>query len=215
MIGSHDTFSYLPSTCPVHNWLTRTWRTQCKTIMQQYLAGVHFFDLRVCQHRGNWYFCHGLARFKSFQFKTLDAICDWMDKYFSVALYRIVLERGNVDEFLAQAGYLSESICTRHQNLWRVDIKAHGKWNGEVGNNDFELYNRGYKFATLLTWEEPNRELHGETAVRNFYKIDLRKEAERCNTQLGIFSDPNAFELAAQSKDALYLLDYCTGDYDD
>lgn len=219
MIGSHDSFSNLPSTNPIYNLFTRLWRTQCLSILEQYNAGVRFFDIRVCWHKGKWNFCHGLAKLKGHQFKTLDEICDYIEIGFPDALYRIVLERGDSKEFLKQTGYYSsimeDSLCYKHPNLWRVDIKSHGRWNGEIDNNDFSLYNQGYNFATLNTWEAPCKEAHGKVTVKNFYKVNLMEEARECNSQLGIFSDRNAFSLAAQSKDYLYLLDYCTGDYDD
>lgn len=219
MIGSHDSFTNLPSTNPVFNLFTRLWRTQCLSIGEQYNAGVRFFDIRVCRHRGKWSSCHGLARLNDSQYSTLDEICDYMDECFPEALYRIVLERGGSKEFLKQVGYCSskmeDTLCYKHPNLWRVDIKSHGRWDGEIDNNDFFLYNRGYKFATLNTWESPCKEVHGKVTIKNFCKVNLMEEAKKCNSQLGIFSDRNAFDLAAQSKDFLYLLDYCTGEYDD
>lgn len=58
MIGSHNTFSYLP---PINFWgkITKLWgKCQDKTLAEQYDSGVRFFDIRVKYINGCWHFVH-------------------------------------------------------------------------------------------------------------------------------------------------------------
>lgn len=212
MIGSHDTFTYLQPANPIYRLFTRLWRTQCKTIDEQYATGVRFFDLRVVRHRGRWYFAHGIVRLKGLRFKTIDDICRRVDFCFPDAIYRIVLERGSsADEtaFLNETYGLSSVYC----NLWRLDIKSEKSWFGDCGNNNPSLYSRGYNFAQLNTWESPSHELTGHVTKHNWYNISLKKEAQKTNSSLSFFKSKDKLLQMQDSKAELYLLDYCTNEY--
>lgn len=218
MIGSHDTFTYLKPCNTIFNIGKRWWKTQCKTIEEQYKFGVRFFDIRVCLDldkdipwRYCWRYCHGIVNFNGYK-RTLNDICLYMKSYFPEAIYRIVLEKGDssvIDLFTTEAEYL----CKHYPNLWRVDIKSTGNWMGSVCNNNQNLYNIGYKFAKVDTWATPAHELHGSIIAGNFYKTNLKKEAQKINGGLEFFKDPQKLKDMITSKDELYFLDYCTNQY--
>lgn len=189
----------------------RWWKCQSATLDEQYAAGVRVFDFRVCLVSGRWRFAHGLAtlRFpeKPKGFGSLQELVDRVSEKYPDAMFRLVLERGGkkaVRRFKDEAAGLSlEEKC----NLWTVDVKSEKTWNGAVLNRAAVLAERGYGFAKHKTWEAPNRELHGYIDFGNWDDIDLRKEAERINSAVD-------FSEAKSRKDALWLLDYCVGNYE-
>ncbi len=206
MIGSHDTFTYLNPSCKFHNLTKRWWKTQCKTITEQYTAGVRMFDIRVCLKNDKWTYCHGLVDFNEGE-RTLIDICLYMKEFCPEAIYRIVLEKGNKYDKIAFKieGY---DLCKKFPNLWRVDIKSSGKWNGAVDNNNNSLYDRGYLFAKGEIWEPPYaHEWHGFVTKENFLSINLKKEAKAINSQIIFDGDK------MKSKETLYFIDYCTNEY--
>lgn len=209
MIGSHDSFTFEKSTSWIYNKGKRWWKTQGKNIEEQYAFGIRLFDIRVYRDGAKWRTCHGKVNLRT-TFNALEEICLWMESHCPDAIYRIVLEKGDASEFLKQANPI---LPLKYPNLWRVDIKDSGKWSGEVRNNNQALYERGYKFALVDVWTPPAHELHGFLTSKNFYKMDLRKEAMRINGGLEFFKDREKLKAMLESKDELYFLDYCTGEY--
>lgn len=215
MLGSHDTYTYLKSTSWIYNNCKKYWKTQCKSIEEQYAFGIRCFDIRVYRDKKCWRVCHGMANLKK-TFSSLQEICYIMQRDFPEAIYRIVLEKGNSTLFVSEATKpnvrnSNVNLCGLFTNLWRVDIKESGNWKGSVCNNNHKLFDLGYKFALVNTWEFPSHELHGAVTSGNFYKIDLCKEAKRINGQLDFFK--NDLKNMISSKEELYLLDYCTNEY--
>ena len=65
MIGSHNTFSYLPAK---HWWVTilKPWyKCQNKTIYEQYNSGVRYFDVRVRYINDKWCLVHNKIVFNA------------------------------------------------------------------------------------------------------------------------------------------------------
>lgn len=209
MIGSHDSFTCEKSTSFIYNNGKRWWKTQEKSIQEQYNFGIRFFDIRIYRDNNKWRTCHGKVNLKT-TFNCIDEICQWMASNCPKAIYRIVLEKGDTDEFIKQAEHC---LLIKYPNLWRMDIKESGKWLGEVLNNNQKLYDRGYKFALVNVWDPPAYELHGFITSSNFYKIDLRKEAKKINSNLEFFKDKEKLKAMIESKEELYFLDYCTNEY--
>lgn len=213
MIGSHDTFTYLAPTCKLYNHFIRLWRTQCKTIKQQYEWGVRFFDLRVCKHKNRWYFAHGKATL-SMSFDSVIAMCYYMEKTFPLAVYRVVLEKGGSDderEFKTQIHNFNTLHPSNH--LWLADIRREKYWKGGVWNNSLALYSQGFTFTrNSCTWTEPNLELHGKVDVHNILKVNLKTEAKKINENLGM-NDLTKLQEMYEDPTRLYLLDYCTNEY--
>lgn len=209
MIGSHDSFTFEKSTSWIYNKGKRWWRTQGKSIKEQYAFGIRMFDIRVFRDGGRWRTCHGKVNLRTC-FKDIEEICLWMQANCPGAIYRIVLEKGDASVFYQQA---DPAFVVKYPNLWRMDVKESGKWLGEVYNNNQGLYDRGYKFALVDVWTPPAHELHGFLTAKNFYKTDLRKEAMRINRELDFFKNPARLEEMKESLEELYFLDYCTGEY--
>lgn len=204
MIGSHDTFTYLDSSNCLMNKLTRYWRTQCKTIEAQYAFGVRMFDIRVVRDNNKWRAAHGMAKLKK-SWRSLHAICAYMENKFPEAIYRLVFERGNQEEvFRKQA----TGLCKEFPNLWRVDIKSTKNWMGAVENNNDSLYERGYLFAKVNTWEPPSCEPNAQLTIKNFYKFNMKKEDKKLHETFF-----NGLKEVLASKENLYFLDYCTNEY--
>lgn len=213
MIGSHDTFTYLKPTNPICNLFKRWWKCQCRTIDEQYEFGIKFFDIRVVWHRNRWYFAHGLVtlNFNYLKFKTLYQLCGYIEYWYPKAIYRLVLERGS--EKVEKKFTKEVKLLHGFKNLWRVDIKSHKTWNGEIYNQNEAFLKLGYKFAKVNTWEAPAYELHGCISKDNWNKVRLKKEAKNINSNLDFFKDSNKLEEMKNSKDELYFLDYCTNQY--
>lgn len=212
MIGSHNTFTYLPNLLKIFSPFKRLWQCQNMTIDKQYAMGIRFFDIRVVCINNRWYAAHGIVTIDGY-FDSLREICDTMEEFFPEAIYRIVLERednAGRKQFMAE----SQKLCSKYHNLWRVIIKENNSlaWLG-IHDNDIPLYDRGYKFALGQTWEEPSHELTGHVTKSNWWKVSLKKEAKKINSQLPFFNDKDKLQQMIKSKDELYLLDFCTNEY--
>lgn len=82
MIGTHDSYSYLPAENHLLNLCPRLWRTQDMPLYKQYAEGIRFFDIRLRfdSDRILWQTCHGWARF-GIWYTTLEQICREMDTF--------------------------------------------------------------------------------------------------------------------------------------
>lgn len=242
MIGSHDTYTFEKPILSAYKASEKLWKTQCVDVDAQYKAGVRMFDIRVARTlNGKWVACHGLVDFHK-HWDHLSDICEEYKRKYPDAIYRIVLERGTK---LAEKRFKKQAkgLCSRYPNLWRLDIKRSKNWMGAVGNNNQKLYDRGYKFALVNTWEPPAYEIHGTFSFKNLFKTNLKESAKAIN-QAKVFIERSIDEtkdvsqpmLLAKSpadpfiphtdipqsasithpsnKDTLYLIDYCTNQYD-
>lgn len=219
MIGSHDTYTFENPILGIWNASKRLWKTQCKTIDEQYNYGVRMFDVRVARTiNGKWVACHGAVNFHK-HWDKLEDICKMFSINYPEAIYRIVLEKGGK---LVQKKFKKEAknLCKKYPNLWRIDIKSTKYWLGGVDNNNQNLYDRGYKFALVNTWEPPCYEEHGTLTIKNLFSFNIKDEAKSKN-QNGIFKNiPTGAlrsvkdEIDLQTKDTLYFIDYCTNEYD-
>lgn len=88
-LGSHNTMTYLKP----RKWYLYPFRflarCQSKNIVDQYMSGVRWFDLRIAFNKHcNPYFRHGLMSYKGDVFKTLDYLDFKKD-----TIVRILLEK--------------------------------------------------------------------------------------------------------------------------
>lgn len=211
MIGSHNSFTYLPSTSWLYNKFSRYWKTQCLTVSEQYSFGTRFFDIRVHWSHHKWQLCHGIVNL-TMSFDSLEDICKYMKKNAPRAIYRIVLEKGGINDegmFITEA----HGLCAKYHFLWRIDISSRKTWLGSVDNNNLRLFDEGYKFALVNTWEDTAHELRGYVTWKTFYKDDLKEEAKIINEKLDFFHDETLLKTMLKSKEELYFLDYCTNHY--
>ena len=102
MIGSHNSFTHLASDSDINNYFTWLWRCQDKTMVEQYEAGVRFFDIRVKaivkSGKVMWEACHGSAGLGK-TFLSINAICTYVQKSLPGSTFRLLLEKkGDYDE---------------------------------------------------------------------------------------------------------------------
>lgn len=93
MIGTHDSYTFLPARKKLFEWFSFLWRTQVKSIAQQKEIGVTYFDIRVRRDGNVWRVCHGLVDF-NLTFKNIEEITN----LFSIYKVRIILERGGNED---------------------------------------------------------------------------------------------------------------------
>lgn len=95
MIGTHDSYTFLPARKKVFEWFSFLWRTQVKSITQQREIGVSYFDIRVRRDGNVWRVCHGLVDF-DLTFMDIDSIVLRFAPYQNKI--RIILERGGSED---------------------------------------------------------------------------------------------------------------------
>ena len=151
MIGSHDSFTYLN---PIHNIFKLfkfLWRTQTKTITEQYNYGVRYFDIRVKYKRNRWYICHGLVIF-NVAFASLKHIIDFFNLHYPGSKLRIIYEKGNFEDIFKQE--IRELLD--NETLSYACIKS--KWKVLV-NKDPIINDYTYRpfLSDLSLWENIKR----------------------------------------------------------
>lgn len=97
MIGTHDSYTFLPAKNKLFEWFSFLWRTQVKNIAQQKEIGVTYFDVRVRRDGDVWRVCHGLVDF-NYTFKSIEDIINM----FSIYKVRIILERGDNEDLFRE-----------------------------------------------------------------------------------------------------------------
>ena len=107
MIASHDSYTYKSCENPIYNLLKFTWKTQDKTLDEQYNSGVRYFDLRFRFTKNkNLQPCHGLVDLGIGLFSDLSYMVSlYQEKYPDIHM-RIILEKGNKsdeEEFIKQS----------------------------------------------------------------------------------------------------------------
>lgn len=142
MIGSHNTFTYLPPKNKFYNLFKWLWRCQNKTIDEQYKLGVRYFDIRVDgTSKIGYKFAHGLVTLNT-GYKELTYIIIKFKNQFPNAKCRIILEKGNVNDFIIKVikvlsdntlysileGYVHQIIV---KNNWKI-IYNNSKMNLEI-----------------------------------------------------------------------------------
>lgn len=95
MIGTHNSYTFLPAKKHWLEWFSFLWRTQVKSIEQQREVGVAYFDIRVRYDKdiSMWRVCHGIVDFNRV-FGSLESIAG----AFSDKKIRLILERGDKDD---------------------------------------------------------------------------------------------------------------------
>lgn len=97
MIGSHDSFTFMKARNPLMNLIKGTWRTQDKSIEEQYKSGVRFFDIRLFRDGNKWRAAHGLAEF-DVTFTSLGMVKELI-KTLPGARFQIWLEKGSDEDW--------------------------------------------------------------------------------------------------------------------
>lgn len=210
MIGSHDSYTFHKATKGIYNksLVRRTWKAQNMNIAEQYEHGVRMFDVRVCRDGNKWRVCHGAAEFDE-TFASIQCICDFFDRLYPDAIYRIWLEKGSKAverRFIAESvnEHCHCSLCDFYPNLWRVGIKSYKEWTNGICNNNERLYNKGCLFAKDAPWSGNCHELHGTMSFKNYFKGSLESQAKKYNREI-MNTVPND---QIYGKEHLYLIDF-------
>lgn len=184
MIGSHDSFTYLDPIHSIFKLFKFMWRTQDKSIKEQYDRGVRYFDIRVIYRKNRWYICHGLVVFK-LSFASLKNLVDFFNTYYPNSKLRIIYERGDYEDIFKQE--IRE--CLNYNNLSFSCIKS--KWEVLV-NKDPIVNDYTYRpiLSNLSWWENLKR--------MNFFST-IKKYAKKHNPEINEYMIRN---------DVLYFMDY-------
>ena len=129
MIGSHNSFTYLPGQNVAVNAVSAFWRCQSHTIKEQYDAGVRVFDVRVVLEKSKgvnwWRVSHGLAKVDQ-KFISLRSILSYFNDQYPCSLVRIMLEEGGNDNSIVTIfkNEVNKIIETNMRNcVWQMVIK--------------------------------------------------------------------------------------------
>ena len=182
MIGTHDSYTFLPARKKIFELFSFLWRTQVKNIAQQKEIGVTYFDVRVRRDGHVWRVCHGLVDFNK-TFKSIEEIISKFNPY----RVRILLEKGNYnDEIL----FIKEvNACINYPNLsfagikrgWKVIINrdpiikdyTYIPW---LSNLSFwENIKRGNFFSTIKRWAKKHNPVINDNLKKdstNVYFMD-------------------------------------------
>ena len=149
MIGSHDTMTFLRARFRFMELFAFLWRTQTKSLTDQAMAGVRYFDIRVRRDKGMWRLCHGVVDLDQ-SFITLAQLIGYVLSYAvrsnidSKPYIRLILERGDSLEFETVAPRLAE----RFPSISFIAIKRDWK---VLLNRDPEIED-----FTFLPWLSDN-----------------------------------------------------------
>lgn len=97
MIGTHDSYTFLPAKNKLFELFSFLWRTQVKSIAQQQEIGVSYFDIRIRRDGDVWRVCHGLVDF-DYTFESIEEIINM----FLIYKVRIILERGDSEDLFRE-----------------------------------------------------------------------------------------------------------------
>ena len=167
MIGSHDSYTYLRARCPIVNLLKGTWRTQDKSLAEQWKAGVRFFDIRVFRDGNKWRTAHGIAEFGETA-GTLAELAKDIVKLFPGCRFRIWMEKGTDADwkiFTAEA-----DVLIKRYRWALVDVYRKDPW---------EEYYKCENYPTLV--DLAFHDWDWKTAIRSVFRSVIRQWAKENN----------------------------------
>lgn len=167
MIGSHDSYTFMRARNPIVNAFKGLWRTQDKSIEEQYKSGVRFFDIRLYRDGDKWRAAHGLAEF-NVTFRTLMATAKHFAKTYPGCRFQIWMEKGtdaDWEEFKVQAD----------------EVASHYKWAlaQVVRKKPWDIYYRCESFPDCEYY--PFRDWTWKNVLRGLVCSPIRKWAKAKN----------------------------------
>lgn len=188
MIGSHNTFTYLPCDSKLIEGQSRFWRCQDLTFAEQYNFGVRYFDIRVFRTEKNgrkvWQAAHGEAELKK-TWTNLKSVCN-MVKALNGAKFRIILEKGNQDDIDEFAKQINELAPKYPQLDWAV---VKNGWIQVYISEDHPAWHE-YSYED---WSVGN-------IIKNLASYPIKEHA--------IKENPTITEYMLKSKDEVWLMDF-------
>ena len=167
MLGSHNTFSYLPAKSFLKSLLKKWWRCQDKDIATQYNAGLRYFDLRVnFDKKGKLQIVHNDVVFKidkrgflNEMTRLIEAMYNNSDKVY----FRIVLDERKMPKKVKEANqkvayFLNfiQMFSATYPKITIDDVRIFWNWKNPVKRSSFNnIYEnhvsvRGTKAEYLL-----------------------------------------------------------------
>lgn len=195
MIGSHDTYTYLPAKNGIINTFSEFWRCQNKTVTEQYKAGVRFFDVRVKREKTEdgrhiWRCCHGLAEFDK-TFSTLKSICVYFTSTLKGSKIRLVLEKGDDED----KRIFKDEIMPLTNKYDCIDSVAYKiPWKTIYTNPK----------SVRIKFDNTYEEWDFINIVKEIFSSPIKNNAKEKNPKITqeMIDEPD-----------LYFLDYCTNDF--
>ena len=159
MIAAHDSYTYLEPEISIFKKVSFLWRTQDKTLIEQYNNGVRYFDIRIrrinkdAPSKNKWQVCHGLVDLAT-QFLDIQEILDTVLVIGNNdAVTRLILESGteeDEEEFSADVRNLLNNYQRFYDVLDYCCIKSGWKVIYNTNRNfvdySFVPYNSGDSF---------------------------------------------------------------------
>lgn len=181
MIGTHDSYTYLPAKKKIFEWVSFTWRTQVKSIEEQKKEGVSYFDIRIRRDNDVWRICHGLVDF-DLTYKTIEEIL----ARFSIYKVRIILERGDNED-------LFRGEITKHVDCPALSFACIKRNWKVLLDRDTNIIDYTYTpwLSDLSLWENIKR--------FNFFST-IKRWAKKHN--------PNITTKMKEDKKTIYFMDY-------
>ncbi len=167
MIGSHNSFTYLKPIKKIYKFFSWFWKTQNKTIKEQYKIGVRYFDVRVRQDNNHWVVCHGKVDL-DLKFSSLEELCIIFQNMDNCKL-RLILERGDDYKFKQEI----KNLINKYSVLSFIGIKK--GWE-ELFNNDPIIFDYTYTpwLSGLNFWQNIKRFNFLSTIKRHANKHNVR-----------------------------------------
>ena len=161
ILASHNSLTYLKPKYWIMNLFKWFYRCQTKTIEEQYLAGVRYFDFRICFNKfGIPKFRHGLTEFKT-DGKELFNILEYLNQYKDIVI-RVVLEKvkdsTDYDLFRMlcqeiQEKYVNIKFCCGEYKKTKeviydfkttIEIPIYEKYSSVIGSKLNDIYPYGF-----------------------------------------------------------------------
>lgn len=172
MIGSHNSYTFLPAKCKILNWFSFLWRCQVKNIYEQKGSKVSYFDIRVRRDMSTWRICHGIVDF-NLTFNSLEEIVNiFSDKY-----VRLILERGDAVLFKEEIARLEDKypslVFSCIKKNWEILVNrdlsiidyTYTPWLS--GLSFWENIKRFNFFSTIKRWAKKHNPIMNDIVIKD------------------------------------------------
>lgn len=187
MIGSHDSFTYMEARSPLVNAFKGLWRTQDKSIEEQFRAGVRFFDIRLFRDGSKWRAAHGLAEFDA-AYPTLLRAAKDIAKRCPGCRFQIWLEKGTDEDWELFKAEAKKDLA---------DCLAMAKEDASENGEDFPEVEFEYKYDlqsffnyfTFLNVSEIAKRAGINPSLMRQYSSGIKKAGEKTYERLSLCMD--------------------------
>lgn len=189
MIGTHNTFTYLPCDSKIVEGQSRFWRCQDMTIAEQYKFGVRYFDIRIFRTVKNgrtvWQAAHGMAELKK-TWMNVKSICNMVKNTYKGSKFRLLLEKGDQDDIDEFAKQVNECVSKYPQLDWAI-----------IKNGWIQVYMRD----DHPKWNEYSyEEWNVDDVIKNLASYPIKENAIKKN--------PTITKHMIETEDEVWLMDF-------